>query len=44
MVPLDFLVVYQGSNYVSREIRDNLAASVVTVAEVPIEIPGSIGT
>lgn len=43
MVP-DLLAVEQGSKYFSREMREKLAASRVSIEKAPIESPGSIGT
>lgn len=42
--PPDHLSVDQGTKYVSKEMRENLAAEGVTLHEAPVENPGTIGT
>lgn len=44
MGPPDFLMVDQGTNYTSQELRGNLDAHGITLQEAPIETPGAIGT
>lgn len=41
--PPDQLAIDQGSSFVSKEMKENLVASGVTLEEAPIETPGSIG-
>lgn len=42
--PTDYLWVYQGSNYVSHQMRSNVNARGITPKKAPIETPTSIGT
>lgn len=42
MGPPDHISVYQGTAYVSKEMRENMAASSIHLEEAPIENPGSI--
>lgn len=42
--PQDFVLVDQGSGFISREIREILEAVGITIREAPIETPGGIGT
>lgn len=44
MGPPDYLVVDQGSNYISSELKLNAEAEGVRIDEAPIEIPGAVGT
>lgn len=41
--PPDFLSVYQGSNYISKEFRSKAEAQGISIDEAPIETPGAIG-
>lgn len=43
-VPPDHLTVYQGSSYVSHEMRSNLEADGVVLHEAAIRNPGKRGT
>lgn len=43
VVPPDFLIVEQGTRYMSHEMREKLSGDGVNLLEAPIETPGSIG-
>ena len=43
MGPPDFLTVDQGTAYVSKEMKNNIAAAGIVLEEAPIENPGTIG-
>lgn len=42
--PPDHVMVDQGTNFISRKMKENLEADRVTLHEAPIGNPGSIGT
>lgn len=41
--PVDYLAVDQGSNYTSKEMKDNIESAGIIIEEALIEKPGSIG-
>lgn len=43
MGPPGHLAIDQGSNYISKEFRDNATAAGISIMEAPIENPGTIG-